>query len=356
MQTPVRLIDPWEARLEAPPASALRVGLVLPRSGVMGLYGPSSLEAAILAAEELNQHPGRELRRIEFVLVDSGQSTESVAGEVGQLVSAHAVDSFIGVHTSHTLLGVERAVGSSVPYVFAAGFEETRSRPNFFYPGETPARSALGLARIISDRGALRWAIVGTDYVWPREARLVQRTALTAVGADIVLDQVLSTANVADALPAFLDELVLSGAEGVIVNMPGRDLVTTLTALTHRHLDRSLIRFAGGSLEENTLYALGGDTTGTLYTSMNSFEALGSPKRLELNDRYRSAMGTEAPALNSFAEHCYDAVHLLAECDRRGVLTTRADATGFVSNVFADILPTYRQHLAVAEGLRFRIL
>jgi urea transport system substrate-binding protein len=359
MLTQVNLIDSLEAMVEGPSTSALRIGLVLPHSGVMGLHGPSALEAAILAADKLNGTTEEGLRPIEFVMVESGRRPEAVAGEVGQLVASNAVEAFIGIHTSQTLVNVERAVSGLAPYVFAAGFEETRSAPSFYYPGEKIGQLSPGLARIVSERDVKDWAIIGTDYEWPREARLVQRAALDVAGGRVVLDRLLPLPIKKGRLSALLDDLAACSARGVLVNAPGRDLATLLAGIRQRGLDNKIVRVTGGCLEENVLYAIGGDSSGNLYTSMNSFDSLPSPKRQELNERYRLALGDEGPVLDSFAVHCYDAVHLLAECDRRAILAPNSfdDLVASVPDSSGrDPRPKYEQHLGLAEGLSFGVL
>ncbi|MEU1159677.1 ABC transporter substrate-binding protein [Streptomyces sp. NPDC005921] len=353
----VTLVDPLQAMTYGRRPEALRIGLVLPRSGVLGLTGPSALEASLLAADEVNGLRGRE-RQVEFVVVDSGGPRALVADMVTRLADGGGIEAYVGLHTSHTLVGVERALAGRVPYVFAAGFEEDRNLPAVYCPGETPSQFAPGLSRVIADRGVAAWAIVGTDYVWPRVMREVGRKTITAAGAEVVLDRLLPQGTVDELVNGLLDAVVAAGAGGVLLNLPGRDLVTVLRAIRGRGLDRSLVRVSG-ALEENALYGLGGDRSGNLYASSHSFDTLASPKRQQLNERYRFAFGDAAPVLNSWAEHCYDAVHLLARCEARGLLSGDAFSRHVAAppqSTAEDLRPRYDTHLAVAEGLAFHVI
>lgn len=354
-QPHVTLLDPLEATVYGPDQKVLRVGLALPRSGVIGLTGPSALESAILAAGEINVVKDSESRPVEFVVLDSGAPPPVVAREIDGLLQAGAVEAFIGLHTSQTLEHVEKILDKRVPYVFASGFEDARHTPGIYYPGETPTEFAPGLSRIISERSVRNWAILGTDYVWPRAARVIHAATIAAAGARVVLDALLPLDGVRKGAQPLIDAALASGAQGLLINMPGRDLVTMLRAVRSRGLDKRLIRVSG-CLEENTLYAIGGDRTGNLYASMHSFDSLKTAARQELNDRYHSAYGQAAPALNAWAEHCYDSVHLLAEYDRRGLLSTAFTDRWDGPAVSESLHPHYRQHLAVAEGLSFNVL
>ncbi|MFE2942987.1 ABC transporter substrate-binding protein [Streptomyces sp. NPDC059255] len=358
MSLSVTLADPLEAMVYGPSARTLRVGLVIPRSGVMGLVGPSALEAALLAAQEVNRAAGPDGRPVELVVADSGGDPSQVARTVSDLAASGAVEAFVGLHTSRTLLHVERALDGRLPYVFTAGFEATRTRPAVYCPGETPEQFAVSLGRVIRERGVRDWAILGTDYVWPRAMRVAQLLAVPRYDGRVVLDRTLPLGRAGEVADVVLDELLSSGAGGVVLNTPGRDQVVLLKALRRRGLDRKLVRVSG-CLEENTLYAINGDGSGNLYASSHSFDTLASPKRLDLEDRYRSAVGEEAPVLNAWAEHCYDSVHYLARCDARGLLTAEAfttQVTAEAGSSEAAPRPEYDMHLAVAEGLSFTVL
>ncbi|MGW0449782.1 ABC transporter substrate-binding protein, partial [Streptosporangium sandarakinum] len=81
--TPV--MEPLEARLLR--SAALRVGLVVPLSGVLGLVGPCAVNCAILAADEVNLAGGMLGRPVELVLVDGGGPAARVAAEVAGLAA-----------------------------------------------------------------------------------------------------------------------------------------------------------------------------------------------------------------------------------------------------------------------------
>ncbi len=64
----VLVTDPLEARLLAPdPAQAVRVAVVVPTSGTLGLLAPTALNCAALAAAELNAAGGILGRPVELV-------------------------------------------------------------------------------------------------------------------------------------------------------------------------------------------------------------------------------------------------------------------------------------------------
>lgn len=358
MSPELPVMDALEAVVAGPAPDTLRIGAALPLSGVLGQTGPSALEAVILAGEELQSRRSGADRGIELVLIDSGQAPSSVAATVSHMARSGLVDAFVGLHTSDVLEAIEDATtGLAVPYVFTAGHESRPRPPGFFSSGESAEEMARGLRRVMADRRVHHWAIIGSDYVWPRAVGASGRRVIEAEGGTVVLDRLIPLRGVAAARKELLEQIVSTGAEAVLVSMPGRDLIDLLTALQASGLDRRLVVYSG-TLEENVLYAIDGNRTGNLYSTQHSFESLRSPRRLEFNARFAAAYGDHKPALNSWAEHCYDGVHMIVGLERSGLLSAenlRADE----SEVSADALsfrPQYSIQLAVAAGMAFEVV
>lgn len=353
------VLEGLDALLQGPQPHRLRIGVAAPLTGLLAQVGPSTLHAIGLAASEVTVQRGRSERPLDLVVIDAGGPATAVAGTVRDLVHTHAIDALIGLHTSATRQAIERALtGHRIPYVFTPGHEGTTYPRGVLCSGEPTPQLALGLSSIAKLRDIADWAMLGTDYIWPQAMAVDARSALAAVGARVVWDQVVPSGQVDRHMSAFLTGLARTPARGVVLNMPGSDLTAALEELRAAGLDDRLVRFSG-CLEENALYSIGGDTTGNLYSTLHSFESMADTQRHELNARYRWDAGEATPAMNSWAEHGYDAVHLLDRLDRRGLL--HVDSMGDPSDPRTPVgaltlRPQYRAHVAVASGLAFDVL
>lgn len=350
MSHDVDWIDPVEARLLPRADSSLRVGLVIPQSGALGLTGPSSLDAALLARHEVNAEETLHHRRLELVLVDGGRPPAQVAAEVGALCDAGAIDVVTGFHTSDVHRALEQTVTGRVPYVFTPPHEGGRRRPGVVCIGTDPTRQLGRALAWIGQRHAVRrWALVGNDYIWPRAVHVAARRMVVASGAEVALEHLTPLGQVHAGLDRLLDGLRRSRADGLLLSLVGRDLAVFNAALRRSGLDTRLVRLSG-ALEENGLLALGGDDTGTLYAAMSSFATLGDERRLGLEERYHALHGPLAPVLDAYAESVYDGVRLVA-------------ALAVDHDLSPDrVVPASRRllaahgravHLARAEGLGF---
>jgi ABC-type branched-subunit amino acid transport system substrate-binding protein len=307
------LLDPWEVLLSGLRPDVVRVGLAVPLSGPLAMTAPSALDLAGLAADEINAAGGVAGRPLELVGVDSGRSADVVAAEAAALHRAGVFELLVGFHTSDVHRAVERALPPGARYVFTPPHEGGGRRPGVVRLGQSPLEQhAAALTWLVRHRRARRWVLLGTDYVWPRAVHRAARRTLAEAGADVV-GEALVPFGPTDPGP-LLDLVLRSRADAVLLSLVGRDLVAFNREFARAGLDRSVVRLSG-ALEENGLYALGGDTTGELYACMPSFVAAGDgtdEHQLALQERHARRSGPEAPVVCAYARGVYDGVRMAA--------------------------------------------
>ncbi|MGX5655764.1 ABC transporter substrate-binding protein [Geodermatophilus nigrescens] len=313
MPGPTVPIDAWEAAVTGRSPGVVRVGLAVPLSGPLAMTAPSALDLAGLAADELNDTGGVRGRAVELVTVDAGRRPAEVAAEVAALHAAGAVDVFVGFSTSDVSRAVAAALTGRAGYVFTPPHEGGRSRPGVLRIGSSPlVQHAAALAWLVRSRRARRWVLLGTDYVWPQAVHRAARAVLADLGAEVVGERLVPFGPT-DPGPA-LDLVRRTRADAVLLSLVGRDLVAFNRAFARAGLDRRVVRLSG-ALEENGLYAVGGDGTGELYACMPSFAAAdgtGDEGQLDLQERLAARAGPSAPVVCAYARGVHDGVRTAA--------------------------------------------
>ncbi len=356
--TPV--IEPLEAQLLQ--GVALRVGLVVPVSGVLGLVGPCAINCAVLAADEVNLAGGMLGRPIELVLIDGGRPAEQVAAEVGELARGGVIDAVVGTCGSDVRIAIVRALSGRVPFVYAPPYEGGGRAPGVYFLGETPDRQLKpGLDWLVDQRRARRWFLLGNDYIWPRLVHGAARRHLAARGATVVGERYVPYGR-QDFAPV-LERLVSSRPDAVLLSLIGSDLVTFNRAFTAAGLGYPRLC---GALEEHGLLGIGGDQTGELYGAMGYFSSLVTDDSLSLGERYVRRFGSNAPMLNGHGQGCYEAVLMLAALARRAgtlyvpAVDAIADGTSIVTArgrlTLQDHGVRRSAHIGRADGLDFDIV
>lgn len=344
-------VDPVEARLL--PSTAVRIALVVPVSGVLGLVGPCAINCALLAADEVNDAGGLFGRRVELVLVDGGRSPAEVAKEVAGLIESGTVEALVGTHASDVRVAVVRAIGGRAPFVYAPPYEGGGHAPGVYFLGETPGQQLRPAVEwLIGRRGARRWFLLGNDYVWPRLVHASLRPHLPHIVGERFVRYGEAT--------RWLDEVAATRPDAILLSLIGSDLMQFNRAYTASGLRAARLC---GALEEHGLMGIGGDDSGELYASMGYFEGLETDASLRFAELYATRFGPRAPMLNGHGQGCYEAVAMVAAMARRaGTLavpamdavadgTTITSARGLLT--LENRRVRQRVHLGRADGLEF---
>ncbi|WP_138445080.1 substrate-binding domain-containing protein [Sinomonas susongensis] len=326
MTSPVSLVLPSTLVLRGPMPGTLSIGLLAPLSGVMGVAGPSILNCAQLAAEHVAERTGL---ATELVAIDAGQSPGEVARAVRQLIDARLIQGLVGAHTSDVRVAVSSVVPHGMPYVFTPPHESGQGKPGTVFTGSAPQLQLRHpLEWIIRHHSVRRWALIGGDYVWPRQVHREARSLLRALGQEIVMDRFVALGSV-DA-GRLLDEARSSRAEAILVSLVGRDGITFHRGAAEYGADRQFVRLCT-ALDENCLLAVGGDATGMLYSAMPSFILQQDDEHQSFIELYLKRFGISAPLPASYAEGCHDGVLLLAELWLSGLLESMPPAHAALS-------------------------
>ena len=354
-----------------PIASDYRVALVLPRQGPAGIFGLECLAAAELAAAEIDTAGGVAGRSVRYVHVDAGGDPDVVAGHVGALLAAGEIDAITGWHLSNLRQSIARVVQGRVPYVYAAAYEGGESGDGVLCSGEVPGDQILAsLGWLRTELRLRRWYVVGNDYVWPRETAARTIEGLRDLDIDVLRCRFVPLGTESPAVWAsVLEEIVHTGAEGVITLLVGSDAVRFNRAFAKAHMDDTLVRFSP-FIDETVVLATGAQATKNLFVSAGWFSSLRTASAVEFARRFSGAwdlvcgaepLGTSvAPSPGTMAETTYSGVHLLAGIASRGIPTVDDARRAFSSWAWDSPHGTvelragearHPVHLAVADGV-----
>ncbi|MFF4773607.1 substrate-binding domain-containing protein [Microtetraspora fusca] len=354
------VIDPLEAHLLR--ADTLRVCLVVPVSGVLGLVGPGAINCAALAASEVNAAGGLLGRPIELVLVDGGRAPAEVGAEVAELVRAGAAQAVVGTHASDVRVGIEHALRGAAPFVYTPPYEGGPRSPGVYFLGEqASSQVAPGIDWLVDHRRARRWFLLGNDYIWPYLVHASARAHLTSRSARVVGERFLP-AGTRDMVRV-IEELAAVRPDAVLLNLIGSDLIEFNRAFAASGLGCARLC---GALEEHGLLAIGGDFSGELYTAMGYFGGIATDDNLGLHERYTRRFGPDAPLLNGHGHGCYEGVLMLAALAARAgslavpAVEAIADGTTVITGrgplTLRDRQVSQRVYVGRADGLDFDLV
>ncbi|MEV0298880.1 substrate-binding domain-containing protein [Nocardia sp. NPDC050710] len=316
------------------PDGTLEILNIVPRQGPGGIVAPSCDAAIALAVHEINSGTGILGHEIRTTNIDGGRPPAEVAREVAALLATGMVHAITGWHTSAVRRAVARANAGRVPYLFATGHEGFDDElPGVLMLGEHPAGHTLPAVHWLQrEHGVRRWAVIGNDYIWPRETAKAVRRSLADPEA-IVLEQFVPLGS--RSFTPFLTDPALDRADGVIILMVGADVSRFNRQFAATGRADTQIRISPAA-DENVLLAGGPAANHNLYVPSSFFLNERLTDGLDRKARYRRLHGRFAPALTSFSNATYDGLHTL-----RGLVET------------VGSLEVPRIHRALMDGVRF---
>lgn len=136
-----------------------------------------------MLVDEQNKKGGVLGKKLEAVVVDPASDWPLFAEKARELVQKEKVSAIFGCWTSvsrKSVLPVVEELNSILFY--PVQYEGEESSKNVFYTGAAPNQQAIPAVDYLLKQGVKRWALVGTDYVYPRTANKILEAYLKSKG------------------------------------------------------------------------------------------------------------------------------------------------------------------------------
>ena len=345
------------------PPGPVQVGLLVPQTGPIGMFGPSMINSAQIAVDDLNLAGGLLGRDIDLLVGEGGGSEQDIVKEAERLIGQGAA-AIIGSHTSPNRQALVRSIGGRLPYVYTTMYEGGEHSFGVFISGETPDQGLFPLIQwLTKNKAARRWYIVGSNYVFPRKSAEFAHAYVDRLGGQVVGEEFLplqqtdyseTLARIQEASPDVV-LLYLIGNDGVYFNRQFSRL-----GLMDRIMRGSPVAC------ENTLLGIGPSATRNLYLASSYDPAQRSNQGAWLRDRYKHRFGPSAPVVTHHTAALYDGILLFAELVRQArsldLLDLQNVSEGLVfdgtrgTSVMRDNHLSANAHIVQAEGCALRVL
>jgi len=315
---------------------ALRIGVVLPYSGVYAQLGEDITNGMLLYFEEVKNRAGG--RPIQLVREDETADPTVALRKVTKLVEQDRVDLLTGLVSTASAYAVRDYIHNTKNVLIvsnAGGNALTRERksPYIFRTSFTSWQVSFPFGRWVADRIDKRVAVVASDYAFGRESAAAFKESFLAAGGRIV-DEIYTPLGSTD-FSAALSRLMRARPQAVYGFLAGGDAVIFLRQYAQFGLKGSIpLTTTGFTVEEDVVRAVGRDAEGA-YSSLHWAVRLAIPENLRFVQAYRRRFN-RTPSVYSMQG--YDTARVIVE----GV------------NVLQGDLSNKDRLVEVLEGVRFR--
>ena len=161
----------------------IKIGVLHSLSGTMAISETSLKDTLLMLVDEQNKKRGVLGKKIEAVVVDPASNWPLFAEKARELIQKDKVAAIFGCWTSVSRKSVLPVVEELNGILFyPVQYEGEESSKNVFYTGAAPNQQAIPAVDYLLKQGVKRWALVGTDYVYPRTANKVLEAYLKSKG------------------------------------------------------------------------------------------------------------------------------------------------------------------------------
>ena len=161
----------------------IKIGVLHSLSGTMAISETSLKDTLLMLVDEQNKKGGVLGKKIEAVVVDPASNWPLFAEKARELIQKDKVAAIFGCWTSVSRKSVLPVVEELNGILFyPVQYEGEESSKNVFYTGAAPNQQAIPAVDYLLKQGVKRWALVGTDYVYPRTANKVLEAYLKSKG------------------------------------------------------------------------------------------------------------------------------------------------------------------------------
>jgi len=171
----------------------IKVGVLHSLSGTMAISETTLKDTILMMIDAQNKKGGLLGKKLEAVVVDPASNWPLFAEKAAQLLEKDKVAVVFGCWTSVSRKSVLPVFEKDDGLLFyPVQYEGEESSKNVIYTGAAPNQQAIpAVDYLMKEVGVKRWALEGTDYVYPRTTNKILEAYLLAKGvkaADISIN------------------------------------------------------------------------------------------------------------------------------------------------------------------------
>jgi urea transport system substrate-binding protein len=162
----------------------IKVGVLHSLSGTMAISETTLKDTVLMLVDQQNEAGGLLGCELEAVVVDPASDWPLFAEKARELLTVHEVDVIFGNWTSVSRKSVLPVIEELNGLLFyPVQYEGEESSKNVFYTGAAPNQQAIPATDyMIDELGVEKFALLGTDYVYPRTTNNILQAYLQERG------------------------------------------------------------------------------------------------------------------------------------------------------------------------------
>ncbi|MEA2947277.1 MAG: branched-chain amino acid transport system substrate-binding protein, partial [Alphaproteobacteria bacterium] len=203
---------------------------------------------------------------------------------------------------------------------YPANYEGFEYSPNIIYTGAAPNQHTIQLGRYLIEKYGNDIALVGSDYIFPRETNRVLRYLVESSGGRIVSETYVPWDPDDITLKRVISGIAKDKPSAIVCTIIGRGVGHFYQIYRSEGLDPERCPIGSLSIAETQVQVIGPEFCAGHITAATYFDSVKTPSTLKFRDAFRRRFG-EFERTSVYSESAYNQVYLFAAAlERAGTL------------------------------------
>jgi len=291
-------------------AGQVDVGVLFSLTGGMSIIETSLKDATLLAISEINAKGGVLSRQINPIIEDGATDPKTFAEKASKLAIQDKTETIFGLYVSATRKAVLPVIEKRNKLLFYPTFYEGyECSRNVVYTGAVINQIVWNAVPWIVDKlGKKKFFIVGSNFLYSREASKVTKGRIKQAGAEWIADEYLEFGSAETG--SLVNKIKASGADVVFSNIVGSSVIAFYREYKNQGLTQDKLPIFSTVTTEIEIAALGPEYSAGSYTSLPYFQAIDSEANRAFVQRYRAFVKDPKAVTHQPLESAYFQVYL----------------------------------------------
>lgn len=283
----------------------IKIGIPVGLSGANSVVAPSVVQAAELAAEEINAQGGILGKKVVLEVADDGSGAAGAQKAFDSLIFQKKVNVLISMETSAARnAGLPIVTRGKTPFIYTSFYEGRSCNKYMYINAWVPDQQVASVVDyFMKNFKSKTFFLIGSDYAFGRGMLEFTRSYIEKQGGKVLGEEYLPMDG--SDWTSIISKLKSSGADALITSTAGGAPNVTLT----KQLRAAGVKVPYGNLgvDEGTAKSMGSDAEG-IYVAGSYYTNVESPKNKQFLAAMQKKFGAELKTPNDLSVPQYEAV------------------------------------------------
>lgn len=271
---------------------SIKVGVVLPLSGGLELFGQQGIQGMNLAVKEINESGGVLGRKLELIIEDNKTDPKTSVEKATKLIQRDKVIAVVGPITS----GARDAMTPTMtrlktPLLYATDYEGGVCNRYLFCYSALPEHTVYPFIPWLAENYGKTFYLFGADYIWPHNMNVAVKKAVAEVGGTVLAEEY--TPFGVKEFSGVIRKMAEREPKVLIFTLPGADAMTFVKQF-HEFGLKKKIKIAFMGFNENYMPGFTPEQIEGIVTCPHFIQTLDFPVAREFVKKQQKEVGSDA--------------------------------------------------------------